>query len=107
MLAALALPLSAASPRFPQWMDWEFNIANNHLWRGIEVSDGLVMTSSLSVHDRGEHIRFGLWSGTNVSGDYKEVNYFAEFRWRRLMLAFWDTLPTLQGKHSLMPEAGA
>lgn len=91
MLAALALPLSAASPRFPQWMDWEFNIANNHLWRGIEVSDGLVMTSSLSVHDRGERIRFGLWSGTNVSGNYKEVNHFAEFRWKRLKLAFWDT----------------
>ena len=91
LLAALSLPLSAAKPYCPKWLDGDFRIANNHLWRGIEVSDGLVMTSSLSVHDPGEHIRFGLWGGTNTSGDYKEFNQFLELRWKRLTLAFWDT----------------
>ena len=91
LLAALSLPLSAAKPYCPKWLDGDFHIANNHLWRGIEVSDGLVMTSSLSVHDRGEHIRFGLWGGTNTSGDYKEFNQFLELRWKRFKLAFWDT----------------
>ena len=91
LLAALSLPLSATNPYCPKWLDGDFHIANNHLWRGIEVSDGLVMTSSLSVHDRGEHIRFGLWGGTNTSGDYKEFNQFLELRWKRLKLAFWDT----------------
>lgn len=91
LLAALSLPLSAAKPYCPKWMDGDFHIANNHLWRGIEVSDGLVMTSSLSVHDPGNHIRFGLWGGTNTSGDYKEFNQFLELRWKRFKLAFWDT----------------
>ena len=91
LLATLSLPLSAAKPYCPKWLDGDFRIANNHLWRGIEVSDGLVMTSSLSVHDPGEHIRFGLWGGTNTSGDYKEFNQFLELRWKRLTLAFWDT----------------
>ena len=91
LLAALSLPLSAAKPYCPKWLDGDFHIANNHLWRGIEVSDGLVMTSSLSVHDPGEHIRFGLWGGTNTSGDYKEFNQFLELRWKRFKLAFWDT----------------
>ena len=47
LLAALSLPLSATNPYCPKWLDGDFHIANNHLWRGIEVSDGLVMTSSV------------------------------------------------------------
>lgn len=73
------------------YMDFDFRIANNHLWRGIEVSDGLVMCTSLSVHDKNKYVNFGLWNGTNVTGNYKEFNYFLEFSFRGFKLAFWDT----------------
>lgn len=73
------------------YLDLDINIANNHLWRGIEVSDGLVVTSSLAVHDPKEYVKAGVWSGTNTSGDYKELNFFVQFAVQRFRLEFWDT----------------
>lgn len=73
------------------YLDFYLSIANNHLWRGIEVSDGLVMCTSLSAHDRNSIVNFGLWNGTNTTGTYKEFNFFLEFSMRRFKLAFWDT----------------
>lgn len=73
------------------YLDIDLRVANNHLWRGIEVSDGLVMTSSLGVHDRKGYVKVGVWNGTNVTGKYKELNFFAEFTVQRFRLAFWDT----------------
>lgn len=73
------------------YLDIDLRIANNHLWRGIEVSDGLVMTSSIGVHDRNGYVKVGVWNGTNVTGKYKELNFFAEFTVQRFRLAFWDT----------------
>lgn len=37
------------------------NIQNMHLWRGIEVADGLVLTTEVSVTDPKEHFRIGMW----------------------------------------------
>ena len=82
-----------AAPRHQvsDYLDFDFRIANNHLWRGIEVSDGLVMCSSVGVHDPKEYVKIGVWNGTNVTGKYKELNFFAEFTVQRFKLAFWDT----------------
>lgn len=90
-LAAFAAHMPVKAQNITENVDLNLNIANNHLWRGIEVSDGLVLTSSLSIHDKNDHVRLGVWSGTNASGDYKELNYFAEFRASGWKLAFWDT----------------
>src|SRR5574344_2183666 len=65
-------------PKVKDYVDFGLEIANNHLWRGIEVSDGLVMCADLSIHDKAEHFKVGLWGGTNTSGDYKEFNFFGE-----------------------------
>lgn len=91
LLAALLLPTLASAQKVEQYIDFELNLANNHLWRGIEVSDGLVTTSSIAVHDKHQHLRFGLWGGTNTQGNYKEFNYFAEFKHKEWKLALWDT----------------
>lgn len=85
--AAQAQELSSVS----RYVDFTLQVANNHLWRGIEVSDGLVMCTSLSVHDKDEHVRLGLWNGTNSSGSYKEFNFFGEFKAGGWQLALWDT----------------
>lgn len=72
-------------------VDFSLQVANNHLWRGIEVSDGLVMCTSLAVHDQNDHVRLGFWNGTNSSGQYKEFNFFGEFKAGGWQLALWDT----------------
>lgn len=92
ILLALLLPcMPAAAQSREVPIDFSLNVANNHLWRGIEVSDGLVTTTSLALHDPHRHVRLGVWGGTNTSGNYKEFNYFAEFNHRGWTLAFWDT----------------
>ena len=60
-------------PKVKDYVDWGLEVANNHLWRGIEVSDGLVMCTDLSIHDKAGHFKAGLWGGTNTSGDYEGV----------------------------------
>lgn len=84
-------PVADAFKPVADYMDFDLRIANNHLWRGIEVSDGVVMCSSLAVHDRRNIVKVGLWNGTNATGNYKELNFFAEFAVQRFKLAFWDT----------------
>ncbi|MBD5357999.1 MAG: hypothetical protein HDR88_13495 [Bacteroides sp.] len=73
------------------YLDFTFQIANNHIWRGIEVSDGLVMCNSLGIHDIRDYVKVGMWGGTNVTGNYKEFNFFAEFSVQKFSVAFWDT----------------
>lgn len=66
------------------------NIANNHLWRGMEVADGMVITSDISVADKNEYFRFGLWGGTNTSGTYKEFNHYVSFTYQQISFSVWD-----------------
>lgn len=93
----LAVALSCATAqaqdksRVRDYIDFNLEIANNHLWRGIEVSDGLVMCADLGIHDKNDHFKFGLWSGTNTSGNYKEFNFFGEVKAAGWKLALWDT----------------
>ena len=41
---------------------------NNHLWRGMEVSDGIVLLTDLSYTMANDHITVGLWGGCNSEG---------------------------------------
>lgn len=96
VLSAMAGEVTTDSVAVPHrkvadYLDIDLRIANNHMWRGIEVSDGLVMCSSLGVHDKNGYVKVGVWNGTNVTGKYKELNFFAEFTVQRFRLAFWDT----------------
>lgn len=67
------------------------NVQNAHLWRGIEVADGLVFTTDVSLFASKERFRIGLWGGTNTQGTYKEFNYYASYTYRGFSLALWDT----------------
>ena len=67
------------------------NMQNMHLWRGMEVTDGLVFITDLSVTDRNEHFNLGLWGGTNVNGSYKEFNHYISYANHGLKIALWDT----------------
>ncbi|MGM9657279.1 MAG: hypothetical protein ACI3ZA_08935 [Alloprevotella sp.] len=90
MFAAFASALAVSAEGEYEAIGLKVNVANNHLWRGIEVSDGLVLTASLGIHDKKDRLHFGLWGGTNTSGKYKEMNYFAEMKHGGWKLALWD-----------------
>lgn len=62
-------------------------VSNNHLWRGMEVGDGLVLSTDLSVSDKNQYIRAGFWGGTNVTGSYKEFDYYVTLSYNRLSLS--------------------
>lgn len=66
------------------------NVANNHLWRGMEVADGLVFTTDVSITDKNEYFCIGFWGGTNTNGTYKEFNHYVSFNYRNLSLSIWD-----------------
>lgn len=67
------------------------NVQNMHLWRGIEVADGMVFTTDVSLTDAKGHFRIGLWGGTNTRGTYKEFNYYTSYTCKGFSLALWDT----------------
>lgn len=67
------------------------NLQNMHLWRGMEVSSGMVLTTDLSYSLCNGHLVAGLWGGMNSRGSYKEFNHYLELYYRRFKLAFWDT----------------
>ncbi|SUB77335.1 hypothetical protein [Porphyromonas macacae] len=73
-----------------QYLDLRLDVANNHLWRGIEVSDGLVMLASVAVHDKSERFKLGVWGGSNTSGQYKEFNFFGELNLGAFGISLWD-----------------
>ena len=56
---------------------FETDIKNMHLWRGIQVADGVVITSDLSFTEK--NFKFGFWGGTNSDGNYKEFNNYVSF----------------------------
>ena len=50
------------------------NLQTNHLWRGIEVADGLVITGDVNYSLCNGLFNLGFWGGTNTQGTYKEFN---------------------------------
>ena len=63
-------------------------LRNSHLWRGIEVSSGLIYTGDLHLDFK--HFYFGFWGGGNTEGSYKEFNHYVGFKKNRLTLELWN-----------------
>ena len=61
-----------------------------HLWRGLEVSKGLNFTDELSFSDKNDHFRIGFWGGVDVTGDYREFDYYISYNYKGLTISLWD-----------------
>lgn len=90
-LLFLLVGLLCASLHLPAQLHFNAHVQNMHLWRGIEVADGLVLTTDISITDPKGHFRLGLWGGTNTQGSYKEFNTYASYTYKGFSLALWDT----------------
>ena len=68
----------------------KFNLSNNHLWRGMEVTSGLVYTGHLQLE--GENFYGGFWVGGNTSGSYKEFDHYIGYKTKndRIKIELWD-----------------
>ncbi len=86
LLLCLLLPISIHAQ-----VHFNTDIQNMHLWRGIQVANGLVVISNISITDVKSHFKIGLWGGTNTAGTYKEFNYYASYSHNGFSLSFCDT----------------
>ena len=68
---------------------FDTDLKNMHLWRGIQVADGVVITSDINYTEK--NFKFGFWGGTNTDGNYKEFNYYASFSKSGFMVKLCDT----------------
>lgn len=66
------------------------SLESSHLWRGLEVGDGLILNNDVSISDNNGHFKFGLWGGMAVDGDYKEADVYFNFNHSGFNVALWD-----------------
>ena len=71
-------------------MHLKLNLQNMHLWRGMEVASGGVLTTDLAVSNKKETFFVGLWGGVNMNGSYKEFNYYLSYKFSRFKIELWD-----------------
>lgn len=90
-LFALSCFLLLAAGSLQAQVNMKANLQNMHLWRGMEVTDGFVLTTDLSIADRHKHFRAGLWGGMNANGSYKEFDYYLSYTLGRFSVSLWDT----------------
>lgn len=90
LLAALCLFGFTAIPANAQKIHESAGFETSHLWRGLEVGDGLTLNNDVSITDNNEHFKLGLWGGMAVDGDYKEADVYFNFNHSGFNLAVWD-----------------
>lgn len=90
LLAALCFFGIAAIPAQAQKLHEVAGFETSHLWRGLEVGNGLTLNNDVSISDNNGHFKFGLWGGMAVDGDYKEADVYFNFNHSGFNLAVWD-----------------
>jgi len=66
-------------------------LQNMILWRGIEVADGLILSSDLSVSDASGRFIAGFLGGANNNGTYKELSQYIAYTQGRFQIKAIDT----------------
>lgn len=66
-------------------------LQNMILWRGIEVADGLILSSDLSVSDPSGRFTAGFLGGANTKGSYKELSQYIAYIHGRFQIKAIDT----------------
>lgn len=76
------------------------NLQNNHLWRGLVITDKPVATVFTSLKlDKDAHWTTGFWGASAFSNDsdgthYKEINYFVQYANNGFSIGLWDLFNT-------------
>ena len=86
--AGIALMFSVVS--FGQKLHLSGDLQNMHLWRGLQVADGGVLTADLNLGVLDDKLKIGLWGGTDFTGNYKEFDYYVSYSVAGFSVAVWD-----------------
>lgn len=77
-------------------LDFTTNIQNNHLWRGLIITDKPVVMGNLSYAlDAEKKWKVGIWGASALADDkdnthYKEINYYIQYSDGRFYIGLWD-----------------
>ncbi|ANF50246.1 hypothetical protein A0O34_06820 [Chryseobacterium glaciei] len=77
-------------------LDFTANIQNNHLWRGLIITDKPVVMGNLSYAlDAEKKWKVGIWGASSLTDDkdgthYKEINYYVQYSNGRFYIGLWD-----------------
>lgn len=77
-------------------LDFTANIQNNHLWRGLIITDKPVVMGNLSYAlDKDKKWKVGIWGASSLTDDkdgthYKEINYYVQYSDGRFYIGLWD-----------------
>jgi len=77
-------------------LDCTVNIQNNHLWRGLIITDKPVVMGNLSYAlDTEKKWKAGIWGASALTDDkdnthYKEINYYVQYSDGRFYIGLWD-----------------
>lgn len=87
-LLIVTLIIIGNSLSYSQKLHSALQFRNSHLWRGIEVSSGLIYTGDL--HLDGKNFYGGFWAGGNFDGSYKEFDNYVGYKNKHLAVELWD-----------------
>lgn len=84
----LAAMLSVAA--YGQKMHLSAGLQNMHLWRGLQVAKGGVLSADVNLGLANDGLRIGLWGGTDFVGNYMEFDYYVSYSVAGFSAAVWD-----------------
>lgn len=87
---AAAIVAIAPATTFGQQLHLSGSIKNMHLWRGLQVADGGVLSADVNIGFFNDGLKVGLWGGTDFTGDYKEFDYYISYSKSGFTIALWD-----------------
>lgn len=89
-LAALLAAALLTSSVCAQQIHLNGTLQNMHLWRGLQVADGGVLAADMNLGLFDNALKVGLWGGTDLTGDYKEFDYYLSYSMAGFTIALWD-----------------
>lgn len=75
---------------YGQKLHFSGGLQNMHLWRGLQVADGGVLSADMNLGIWNDSFRVGLWGGTDLTGEYKEFDYYLSYSKAGFSVALWD-----------------
>lgn len=99
-VAAVLISSISAFAQKESPVDFTANLQNNHLWRGLTVTDQPVIQVTTTFNfDTNKHWTAGFWGSSALSTssdntEYKEINYYIQYQTNGFSLGLWDLLNT-------------
>ena len=76
-------------------LDFDVELKTSHLWRGLVINGS--MTAMGNIHyalDKKRNLTVGLWGGNGFDGEYKEIDYYIQYKKNGFSIALWDLFNT-------------